>query len=389
MDSIENVHTNIKTYIRKTHNINPDENISLSLTRLNSLSNDIYHVIITNTSTNEIIEELAYRNFGEIGDIVNRPLEESVISSLADNGLGPRILSTDHKTYRMEEFLQNSLPVPHNTLKHEQTLQQMIPTILAYGEIAPVYAYTYVKESKSISITKFNEHIERPVNTNQNIYELCMKDMLKKGLNHLEKFINHSRISDTIPNDSCFFKKLDKIAEFAEKLNDTWDTSFPKKGFFILNHNDTLSLNLLMKDDKILLIDHEYGALNLIGFDVVNYLVESNFNYVPYEFTQDEIDLKLYHNIYLQYIDAFEKSEKHSHFCNDDIGKEELKHLKSFKYFKDLLILDNILWFIFALIYFDYEKYTKEIGFNYFQHAYDRTVYYQTIIDYINSNPSI
>ena len=115
-------------------------------------------------------------------------------------------------------------------------------------------------------------------------------------------------------------------------------------------------------------------------FDIINYVIESTFEYSPgYEFFPNEIDLKLFYDIYLRFISSFEKSEKHSYFLESEEGKNELKRLKSFKYFLDLVILDNILWFVFALIYVDYEKYIGKTGFDYFRHAHDRVLYLEQI----------
>ena len=83
-------------------------------------------------------------------------------------------------------------------------------------------------------------------------------------------------------------------------------------------------------------------------------------------------------------MDAFEKSEKHSYFVNSEEGKNEMKKYKSFEYFTNLVILDNILWFVFALIYFDYEKIVNGKGFNYFQHAFDRVTYYNVVKEFIS-----
>ena len=53
-----------------------------------SLSNDIYQVIIIDKKTKEKIIEIAYRNFGEISELVNRPLEEGIIISLSKFEIG-------------------------------------------------------------------------------------------------------------------------------------------------------------------------------------------------------------------------------------------------------------------------------------------------------------
>ena len=44
-------------------------------------------------------------------------------------------------------------------------------------------------------------------------------------------------------------------------------------------------LNILVRgDNDLILLDHEYASLNLIGSDIVNYLIESQFDYTKYNF---------------------------------------------------------------------------------------------------------
>lgn len=381
MDSIEKVHSNIKSYIQEKFNFPSQDNISLQLTKMNSLSNDIYHTVVIDSTTNEVIDEIVYRNFGEIGDIVNRDLEESVINSLGSRGIGPKIFTTDHKTYRIDEYVANSSPISRDALKTENILSQMIPVLVSYTEIAPIYRYNLLtsEDGKTkINVEEFIESVDAPVKTSQNFYDMLMKEMMNKGMKKLDKFIKHAR-SDT-EVDKEIITKMNEISSLASEINDIFFKCFPQSGFFCLNHNDTLRLNLLLKDDKILIIDHEYGGLNLIGFDIVNYVIESTFEYSPgYEFFPNEIDLKLFYEIYLRFISSFEKSEKHSYFIESEEGKNELKRHKSFKYFLDLVILDNILWFVFALIYVDYEKYIGKKGFDYFRQAHDRVLYLEQI----------
>ena len=65
---------------------------------------------------------------------------------------------------------------------------------------------------------------------------------------------------------------------------------------------------------------------------------------------------------------------------------------KSFEYFSNLIILDIILWFVFGLIYFDFDKFVKNEGFNYFKYSYDRIVFYELLMKYLdnkNDNKSI
>ena len=381
MESMESVNEKVNEFIKNKFSYNSDTEFECTYKKMESLSNDIYQVIIKDKKTKEIILEIAYRNFGVIGELVNRQLEEGVISALADFGIGPKIYKTDHRSYRIEEFITNSYPIPFENLKNINTIQKMNKVLVSYSEISPIYKYELV--NGEINIKKFDEKINFPVETDQNILDLCMKNMYNKGMNSLKKFKDNLEKVD-FPNKNDIQKELNYILNFSV---------FPNNGYLTLNHNDTLRLNLLQKDDKILIIDHEYGSLNLPGFDIVNYLVESNYDSSPeYIFVRDDIDFKKYYNIYISFINEFEKSEKHANFIKSIEGQNQLKIYKSFDYFSNLIILDIILWFVFGLIYFDFDKFVKNEGFNYFKYSYDRIVFYELLMKYLdnkNDNKSI
>ena len=390
MESLESVYKTVNEFIKNKFSYNSDSEFECSYNKMESLSNDIYQVIIKDKKTNKIILEIAYRNFGVIGELVNRKLEEGVITALADFGIGPKIYKTDHKNFRIEEFITNSYPIPFENLKNLNTIQKMNKVLVSYSEICPIYKYELI--NGEINLKKFDEKINFPVETEQNILDLCMKNMYNKGMNSLKKFKDNLEKVD-FPNKNAIQKELNYILNFSENLLDTFYSVFPNNGYLTLNHNDTLRLNLLQKDDKILIIDHEYGSLNLPGFDIVNYLVESNYDSSPeYIFVRDDIDFKKYYNIYISFINEFEKSEKHSFFIRSIEGQNQLKIFKSFEYFSNLIILDIILWFVFGLIYFDFDKFVKNEGFNYFKYSYDRIVFYELLMKYLdnkNDNKSI
>ena len=260
------------------------------------MSNDIYHVIYKRKNDNEIIYEVCYRNFGEIGELVNRELETFIIKSLSDKKLGPKIIDNDISTYRIDEYINDSQPLPHEILKTEKILKKIIKLFLCYNEILPVYKYEIInKNNFQVKYDIFNHNvnnINNNVNNIQNIIELCIKKMLPKGLKALENF----KVNLKNKNDLTVNKKFENIYNFANNLKQIFFSNFPEKFFFILNHNDTLRENLLLKEDEILIIDHEYGSLNLPGFDIVNYLVESNFDYSrEINFIPEEIDLNFYY----------------------------------------------------------------------------------------------
>ena len=383
MDSIENVYKNLTNYFLSKFHLTTFDDYYFELDKLNSLSNDIYHVIYKRKKDNEIIYEVCYRNFGEIGELVNRDLEVFIIKALSDKQLGPKILDNDNSTYRIDEYINDSQPLPHEILKTEKILKKIIKLFLCYNEILPVYKYEIInKNNFQVKYDIFNHNvnnINNNVNNIQNIIELCIKKMLPKGLKALENF----KVNLKNKNDLTVNKKFENIYNFANNLKQIFFSNFPEKFFFILNHNDTLSENLLLKGDEIFIIDHEYGSLNLPGFDIINYLVESNFDYSKeINFIPEEIDLNLYYKIFSNYINELEKNENIKEFKKTNEGKNYFNEIKTKNYFLRLTILDNILWFIFALIYFNYEKFINNIGFNYFQHAYDRTLYYEKILKF-------
>ena len=79
---------------------------------------------------------------------------------------------------------------------------------------------------------------------------------------------------------------IEKIKKMKEKfdfyMNDYKNiflSLFPKKGFFILCHNDCHRWNFLYKnsDKKLIIIDHEYSCYSLPGLDLCNYFNENSF----------------------------------------------------------------------------------------------------------------
>ena len=169
MESLESVYKTVNEFIKNKFSYNSDSEFECSYNKMESLSNDIYQVIIKDKKTNKIILEIAYRNFGVIGELVNRKLEEGVITALADFGIGPKIYKTDHKNYRIEEFVTNSFPIPFENLKNLNTIQKMNKVLVSYSEICPIYKYELI--NGEIKLKKFDEKINFPVETFRFMYE--------------------------------------------------------------------------------------------------------------------------------------------------------------------------------------------------------------------------
>ena len=129
MKSLESVKETINNFIKSKFNYTSNEDFECTFIKMDSLSNDIYQVIIIDKKTKEKIIEIAYRNFGEISELVNRPLEEGIIISLSKFGIGPKIYETDHKNYRIEEFVTNSFLIPFENLRKKNYLNKIFTVL--------------------------------------------------------------------------------------------------------------------------------------------------------------------------------------------------------------------------------------------------------------------
>lgn len=300
MEQIEKVYKNIKKYLYRHMGIENYNDLELSYQKLNGLSNDIYLVKIQNKTTNELIQEIIYRKFGEISDLVDRELEMRIVDNLSNKGVGPKILETDNKTYRIEEFISNAAPMEKSVLKEEEIIERVMHILISYSLISGVYHYNIHSESftedykikidPAITSNPYMSH-ER---INQNIFDMCVKSMYEKATKNFETFSDKCRKNYNKFLKKEIFTKFEKLSHFMKNYHDLFMEVFPKNGLFVLNHNDVHRLNILLAHDKqkAYLLDHEYAAINLIGVDIVNYLIESNFDYTIKLFLSNNLILK-------------------------------------------------------------------------------------------------
>ena len=71
----------------------------ISLKNIGGLSNKNFIVTITNKTTKEIIDQILYRKFGEISDVVERDLETMIINQLSEIGIAPKIYEIDPNAF--------------------------------------------------------------------------------------------------------------------------------------------------------------------------------------------------------------------------------------------------------------------------------------------------
>ena len=374
MDSYEKVISKIDTYIAKTYN--DRKNITYHTEKLNSLTNQIFHVTIT--ENNKILEEIIYRNFGEFSSMVDRAFEESVIKALSDKGEGPKIKDTDHTTYRIDEYVINAKHLNQNELINEDNINKIIKALISYEEIAPIYEYN-VNDNK-INIKMLKSDILFKVNTLNNYYDVLMNKMLQKGMDRLNQFDARIRQHQELMQNEHINSQLKEINTFANGIQSIITSIYPRQGYFILNHNDIFRLNFLINKEQFDLIDHEYGGLNLIGYDIVNYLIENSYDYSPkYTYDSSNVNMEKYYQVYLQYIEHFLHSKVFSFFTQSKEGKEFINSIRQREYFINLFKLNSIFWFVVALVYLDFDSYINDKTTDYLAITYNRYDYFKII----------
>lgn len=400
MEQFEKIYKNIKSFILKHLNGKDYHELDLTFEKMNGLSNDIYLVKIYNKSTNEKLQEVIYRQFGEISDLVDRQMETKIIENLAEKGLGPEIYETDGKTFRIEEFISNAETLDGSILKEEDIIQRIINILVSYTMISGVYSYhlhckdfsqDYKIELDPLinSASTFNFHRDP-----QNMFDKCMKEMLLKAKTNFEKFSEKFKKKYTKILDKEIFAKYQKVKHYLDNYNQIFQKILPKKGFLALNHNDVHRLNMLFGDnkEKLFLLDHEYASLNLIGIDIVNYLIESNFDYTSkeypyYEFNPAEINFENYFEIFKDFLNQFELS--HPEIMATQENKHQFEKMRSFKYFLRLVCIASLFWLLFSVIYCEFDSFCLQKTFDYFQHALDRIFFFEQAYKKLNSLDSI
>jgi thiamine kinase-like enzyme len=166
------------------------------------------------------------------------------------------------------------------------------------------------------------------------------------------------------------------IKNFIENYQQLFAEIFPKNGLFVLNHNDVHRLNIMYgKEKEMYILDHEYAALNLIGIDIVNYMIEKSFDYTVktypyYEFNKSEINFTNYFETFKRYLKTFELS--HETELKNEVYSAKFKKAYSYKYFLRVICVISLFWYLYSVIYFNFGKLCEMNSFNYFSHALDR-----------------
>lgn len=236
--------------------------------RLTGFTNITYKVRITKACDIEP-KILVYREFCAHEGFFSRSDEMYVFDTLGAQGLGPKNLGGDGKTFRLEEFIYGRHPDP-------KTMQDNKFTMAMAKYIENFHRQQMQKlDNKCRCEGLLNK--ERPyedfwIVTEKFKGKLDGKD--REMICSLQEFVTEREIE-------FLRQKTDEI-----------------KGKVVFCHNDFNANNIFLKDgglnlkDSIVFIDLEYCHYNLRGYDIGNFFIERTFDYnndqVPFFFHEPD-----------------------------------------------------------------------------------------------------
>ncbi len=384
----DNIKSKIKSFIINSYNIE-EKYFEISLKNLGGLSNKNFIVTITNKTTKEIIDQILYRKFGEISDVVERDLETMIINQLSEIGIAPKIYEIDpNSNFRIEQYLSNTSPIKKIEEFDNHIINQIIHILNNFSLIANVYKYE-ILNNKIVHnpIFQNDEEDKKIKKISTDMFNKCMNEMYNKALKNFKIF--SEEFIKTIPreNNKELYLDFEKFDYYMKNYHNIFLDIFPKNGFMILCHNDIHRLNLIIRqnDKKIFLLDYEYACLNLIGNDFANYMNESCYIYENnYQFTKEKIDFEKYYNLYKLYINEFINT--HKFMNNIEECKLFLNEIQTKKYYLKLHCVINLFWFLYCVIYLDFEELNKDKkNFFYFIHGIHRMYHFERAKNEINN----
>ena len=384
----DNIKSKIKSFIINSYNIE-EKYFEISLKNLGGLSNKNFIVTITNKTTKEIIDQILYRKFGEISDVVERDLETMIINKLSKIGIAPKIYEIDpNGNFRIEQYLSNTSPIKKIEEFDNHIINQIIHILNNFSLIANVYKYE-ILNNKIVHnpIFQNDEEDKKIKKISTDMFNKCMNEMYNKALKNFKIF--SEEFIKTIPreNNKELYLDFEKFDYYMKNYHNIFLDIFPKNGYMILCHNDIHRLNLIIRqnDKKIFLLDYEYACLNLIGNDFANYMNESCYIYENnYQFTKEKIDFEKYYNLYKLYINEFINT--HKFMNNIEECKLFLNEIQTKKYYLKLHCVINLFWFLYCVIYLDFEELNKDKkNFFYFIHGIHRMYHFESAKNEINN----
>ena len=365
---------------------------------------------------------------------IDRVFEDKIIKLVSSMGECAKILESDCKKYRIEEFIENISRISSEDLLTGEFLKILGQKIVKFNSLI-LYNPEDYKNKNIFLILKnvfFNSQEKFAEFKNKfKIWRERKKDLYYNSIEIHDNKLNLNscvNVENKIISESFKMENLEKIElylqdwkfeeilitifplDFIEEINSSYKNKKSEKNFqdekfysnfltdkfpVILSHNDIHVSNLIylknqeknfnekikfkFTPENILLIDYEYGCFNILGFDIVNFFIECMFNLDKPEYpfysmfckTTKIIYEKIYYNKYLEFFELFVQENP----------RFNLEILKSEIYYRKICRFASIFWFYTALQFLDFESNINRLGFNYVDYAVDRLSVYENFPD--------
>jgi hypothetical protein len=362
-------------YIKRINSNINIETISINILKYaGGLNNDNYKITIEKDS--KIINEYFFKIFKN--KIDNKKLESDVQFLLSKKNLSPKLLEMNSREkYRIDEYLPNiSYTDMENCLK-DKVIENILSIILGFNNLYHICCYKinnyeiiYDEKNSIINHNKDIISIDFKINSfNNHIYEYLPKAEIA-----LKKFIESYNANKGIIDLDL---KINDLKYYVDNYkNILVEDIFKHNGYFIFSHSDFHRGNIVHignNYDKLFVLDNEFINLNLIGYDLIYYLIKSVFNN---GIVDDYLDVSNFYKIYLKYINKF-MNEYEGFISNKDNNLIEEKNniekiISSKEYYLRLIKLVLLFDIIYCccLINFEDEYVTKKAIFQFFNYLY-------------------
>ena len=341
----------IINYIQKNNSALSISNISIIIEKCKAcLNNDNYIVTIKDKECQKTLFELFLKVFRNKKD--NKKLESEVQKILGEKNLGPKLLEmNDEKKYKIDEYLHNLNYIELDYCLKDNIIDNILEIIICFNNLYHLYFFNIddnynINNNEDKSLINHNiKNISMDFNNNSfcqhiNIY-------LPKAEIVLKKFIESYNLNKNIVNIDEKLEKLKYIVDNYKSL--LIDNVYKHNGYFVFSHSDFHRGNVVHKGnnlDKLYVLDIDFINLNLIGYDLIYYLIKSVFNN---GIVENYLNLPYFYKIYLKYINKF-LDEFEGFKTGED--KDKINEIKS--YIKnDISSKEYFIRLIKLVLYFD------------------------------------
>ena len=186
MENIDKIKNNIETFISSSnkYNIKKEDN-TIELKRIGGYSNFNYYGIIKNKSTNEIIENIFYREYGSkfeaISNSINHEDEIKITKLLAEKEYGPKVLFELKDNFCIREFLTNTKNLPIEKYYDKNIIEQLCTILNYFTTFSYVYKYEININNNDIKLIPIkninNNDNNKKINLTKNQYQKSMGEL--------------------------------------------------------------------------------------------------------------------------------------------------------------------------------------------------------------------